>query len=49
MADDILIVGDSICLYEGENMKSKEFSFPDGCKIKKIVFTQDKRQVILFI
>lgn len=43
MNDDILIAGDSICLYEGENMRSKEFLFPDNYKIKKLVFTQDKR------
>lgn len=43
MYDNILIAGDSICLYEGENMRSKEFLFPDNCKIKKLIFTQDKR------
>lgn len=43
MTDDILIAGDSICLYEGENIKSREFSFPDNYKIKKLIFTQDKR------
>lgn len=43
MFDTILIAGDSICLYEGENMRSKEFLFPDNCTIKKHVFTQDKR------
>jgi len=48
MYDNILIAGDSICLYEGENMRSKEFLFPDNYKIKKLVFTQDKRQVLLF-
>lgn len=43
MYDNILIAGDSICLYEGENMRSKEFLFPDNYTIKKLVFTQDKR------
>lgn len=43
MNDDVLIASDSICLYEGENMRSKEFLFPDNYKIKKLVFTQDKR------
>ncbi|XP_060837150.1 uncharacterized protein LOC132919505 isoform X1 [Rhopalosiphum padi] len=46
MYDNILIAGDSICLYEGENMRSKEFLFPDNCKIKKLVFTQDKSFII---
>lgn len=48
MGDDILVAGDSICLYEGENMRSKEFVFPDNCKIKKLVFSQDKRQVLFY-
>lgn len=48
MSNDILIAGDSICIYEGENMRSKEFLFPISCKIKKLVFTQDKRQVVLY-
>jgi len=43
MTNDILIAGDSICLYEGENMRSKEFLFLNNCKINKLVFTQDKR------
>lgn len=47
MNDDILIAGDSICLYERENIKSKEFLFPNKCRIKKLVFTQDKRLVLL--
>ncbi|VVC25678.1 Hypothetical protein CINCED_3A000948 [Cinara cedri] len=46
MVDDILIAGDSICLYEGENMRSKEFLFPDNCKVKKLVFTHDKSFII---
>ncbi|XP_050441522.1 uncharacterized protein LOC126846278 [Adelges cooleyi] len=46
MNNGILIAGDSICLYEGENMRSKEFLFPDNYKIKKFVFTQDKGFII---
>lgn len=48
MTEYILVAGDSICVYEGENMKSKEFLFSDNYKIKKIMFTQDKRQVFMF-
>lgn len=49
MTDNILIAGDSICIYEGENMRSKEFLFPNSCKIKKLVYTQDERHVLLLI
>lgn len=48
MTEYILVAGDSICVYEAENMRSKEFLFSDNCKIKKIMFTQDKRQVFIF-
>jgi hypothetical protein len=41
--NNILIAGDSICIYEEENLRSKEFLFPDIYKIKKLVFTEDKR------
>lgn len=49
MTNDILIAGDSICIYEGENMRSKEFLFPNSCKIIKLVYTQDERHVLLLI
>lgn len=45
--DEILTAGVSICLYEGENMRSKEFLFPDDHKIKKLILTQDKRQALI--
>lgn len=47
MTEYILVAGDSICVYEEENMRSKEFLFSDNYKIKKIMFTQDKRQVFI--
>lgn len=43
--DGNLIAGDSICLYVEENIKSKEFLCPKHCKIKKMILTQDKKQV----
>ncbi|XP_050522143.1 uncharacterized protein LOC126894881 isoform X2 [Daktulosphaira vitifoliae] len=44
--ENILLAAECICVYDGENMRSKEFLFPDGCKIKKFVFTQNKSFII---